>query len=487
MLNVAWYARDGWLDFLPLIDNEIQKEGLRLNSFYICNNELEKEHLLKTYANPRVSENSGSIRELFPNVDVSDEAMRRYEKEYDELPLVRLVWSVMFIQGLKEQEAKRSLISHLEYWKDFFIRNRIDVFISEQCSMLATCAAWAVCRKLGIEYICFLPYPPLEGRIAISNSFQGYIEDYFGELRNIKLDPGSESYREAVKCIEKLNSAPERITELKHYNDEFERSTKLGLAKLKRALEIKRLCQDYKCKKRYPYFYSNLFVNFIKTTMLYRLNRRLFKLFDVYERVPGKPERFFLLPLHMWGEFSHFTWAGLDYSDQVAMVKKISDCLPLGAKLYVKEHPARHGEKPLHHYYRLKKLRGVRLLSPHENTFNLVSKCEALVTMGSTMGLEALILGKPVITFADVWYKNLPGVHFSKEPEKIAEFMQNSRSLKTASATEKIKVLYTLHRMSFPGYTLAPRHLEADNIKSFATALKAHIDSMYAGACQTSV
>lgn len=53
---------------------------------------------------------------------------------------------------------------------------------------------------------------------------------------------------------------------------------------------------------------------------------------------------------------------------------------------------------------RLRKRRNVRLVEPHASTHELIRRAEAVAVISSTVGLEALLYEKPVLTLGDPFY-----------------------------------------------------------------------------------
>src|SRR5690606_36008536 len=122
----------------------------------------------------------------------------------------------------------------------------------------------------------------------------------------------------------------------------------------------------------------------------------------LYEN-PPHTEKYILYPLHYHPEASTSVLAGT-YLDELAVIKNISFSLPHGVKLYVKDHVSAYGYPSLEFYEKLKNLPNVRLLSPFENTKILIARSCAVITLTSTVGYEALLMGKRVFLYGRVFY-----------------------------------------------------------------------------------
>jgi capsule polysaccharide export protein KpsC/LpsZ len=84
--------------------------------------------------------------------------------------------------------------------------------------------------------------------------------------------------------------------------------------------------------------------------------------------------------------------------DQASIVEQVADSLPPGYDLVVKEHPMSIGRNPLAFLRRLRRRSNVRLLHPQESSHELIRESAAVAVISSTVGLEALLYEKPVLT-----------------------------------------------------------------------------------------
>ena len=62
------------------------------------------------------------------------------------------------------------------------------------------------------------------------------------------------------------------------------------------------------------------------------------------------------------------------YTDQLAIVESLVKSLPLEMSLLVKEHVPMLGQRPAGFYARLKRMPGVNLVSPFENSCSLINR-----------------------------------------------------------------------------------------------------------------
>ena len=151
-----------------------------------------------------------------------------------------------------------------------------------------------------------------------------------------------------------------------------------------------------------------------------------------------KGDKFFLFPLHIQPEASTSVLATYFY-DQLNTVKNIAFCLPLPYKLYVKEHPAVRGDRPINFYKELKRIPNVVLISPSENVKNLIKNSNGVITLTSTIGLEAALSGKLVYVLGNVFYSFHPLCRKIKGGfEELKEEIRNDLGRPPASDLDNI-------------------------------------------------
>jgi hypothetical protein len=136
------------------------------------------------------------------------------------------------------------------------------------------------------------------------------------------------------------------------------------------------------------------------------LNRRLERARSLaaralYEQPRERP--FLYFPLHVTDDYKikrlipHCV-------DQASLIEQVADALPQGYDLVLKEHPMSVGRNSLGLLRRLRRIPNARLLDPHTNSHDLMLRSEAIVVISSTVGLEALMYEKPVLTMGQPFY-----------------------------------------------------------------------------------
>ena len=139
--------------------------------------------------------------------------------------------------------------------------------------------------------------------------------------------------------------------------------------------------------------------------------------------------------------------------DQASIIEQVADALPSGYDLVLKEHPMSLGRNSVSLLRRLRKRQNIRLVSPYTSTHDLIQQSEAVAVISSTVGLEALLYDKAVLTMGDPYYAGygvtLDLISFSEIREKVPEL------LRFQPDPERIRMfLHAVMRSCFPGKPL---------------------------------
>jgi hypothetical protein len=92
------------------------------------------------------------------------------------------------------------------------------------------------------------------------------------------------------------------------------------------------------------------------------------------------------------------------FADQVPVVERLAAALPAGYDLVLKEHPTSVGQNRLALLRRLSRPANVRLVPPQTSSHALIRHADAVAVISSTVGLEALLYEKPVLTLGRPFY-----------------------------------------------------------------------------------
>ena len=140
---------------------------------------------------------------------------------------------------------------------------------------------------------------------------------------------------------------------------------------------------------------------------------------------PARP--FVYFPLHVTDDYK-ITRIIPHCRDQVSLVEQVADALPVGYDLVLKEHPMSLGRNSIGLLRRLQRRPNVRLVQPYTSSHDLIRDSVGVVVISSTVGLEALLYDKPVLTLGDPFYAGF-GVtldvgSFAEITERVPELLR---------------------------------------------------------------
>jgi hypothetical protein len=168
-----------------------------------------------------------------------------------------------------------------------------------------------------------------------------------------------------------------------------------------------------------------------------KANRYKNRLKEYYKSLTTQPDfdvKYVFFALHYQPEMSTCP-SGDIFVNQRLCIEVLHKHLPSDYLIYVKEHQAQfyshmegHTSRTKNFYDDLISFPNVRLMPIDSDPFKLIRNAQAVATITGTIGWEAMVLGKPVISFGLIWYEKYEGVlKITNEAtaSKIREFILN--------------------------------------------------------------
>jgi hypothetical protein len=191
-------------------------------------------------------------------------------------------------------------------------------------------------------------------------------------------------------------------------------------------------------------------------------------------------EKFVFFPLHFQPELTTLILAPYAVN-QIAVIENLAKTLPIDHVLCVKEHKASLGRRPLGYYAAIRRLPNVRLVSPYLDSHELVKRSSAVCVISSTVGWEAILYEKPVVTIGDVCYNSFDLVSRVRSWEEVPYALRagidrfapdHELLLKYVAAT--LNGTYAGDVFHPPGAATSPS-LAPDNISDVADAIASEL------------
>ncbi len=153
----------------------------------------------------------------------------------------------------------------------------------------------------------------------------------------------------------------------------------------------------------YPYNLAPIFE--IKFLRFFRkcLLKNIFDINNSKNFVKNNKFKYVFFPLNTEPEVALLGY-GRPYRNQIETVRNLASSIPVGWKLIVKEHPNSFGYRNPTYYKKLKQIPNVLIASSFCNANTLIRNSDLVAVVYGTIGLEAILMKKPLITFCDCPY-----------------------------------------------------------------------------------
>ena len=314
-----------------------------------------------------------------------------------------------------------------------------DVLIIYETALHQEHLFYELCRKRGIK-ILMLNRSRIAYKCIISE--EQHKLDCMPKLSNI--ESKGRNFEELRNFLTQDNSK-----QLKNYQKDF--GGNKG-TKLKAAFEYFIKSNNSNIKTHFSYYGRNKLKVLIKYSYLI-LKTTIRKSFIdknlEYEIYPN--EKFILFALHQEPESSLLIGAPF-YTNQLEIVRQIAKSLPIGFKLYVKEHFSQELRewREISYYKEILEIPNVRLYHPISNTKELIKKSSLVISISGTSGLEAAFFQKPSIVMTNLGYTILPSVQKLDSIENLPDLIKNGLDMKVdANDLDKYMIILDEHSFDF--------------------------------------
>ena len=307
---------------------------------------------------------------------------------------------------------------------EFLDREKPDVLVISVIGSVGSSLLYTIAKKRGIKTIS-IELTRIKSGMAFSETYKGFswVSKRFNELEGGRI---SAKHDQAINFLKEFRNRPMAFRKEADpsFNNQALRRANLQFLHPKKLLwsvywHSKTFIKDI---GRIGGDYTDVLVWYATWDKIKRKSRGLIGYSDLYGTVDPN-ELFAYYPLHYDPEMSTLLYAPY-YTDQVMLIKAIARSLPLGMKLYVKEHPAMVGFRTRAYYKQLLKIPNVKLIAPNISGHTLIQSAQLTLTITGSGGWESILLKKPVITFGDVYFNDVPGVKRCKGFEELPYLVQ---------------------------------------------------------------
>lgn len=156
-------------------------------------------------------------------------------------------------------------------------------------------------------------------------------------------------------------------------------------------------------------------------------------------------EKYVYFPLHLIPESTTLNKSPF-YPNEMSVIEAVSKSLPVGWKLYIKEHGAMIGERPLSFYKQAQRLSNVKFI--RMNTYNdpkpWLLNSEGVITLSGTSAFEASLCNKPSIIFGNAFFEVLDNITKINSFDELPDAIKKFKSYQTTSLNSQAAYLKTI-------------------------------------------
>ena len=272
---------------------------------------------------------------------------------------------------------------------------------------------YEVCKARGIK-VLMIRQSFLAGKYIISSEIDKMDDAINNNKHNFSSLPELQNYVKNYSATTQLNT----------FKSKFQSSKKNYVKATMQFL----FSSNSNPKTHYTY-YGRSKLAVIKNIILYTLKTRYREYFinkNFIRNIENK-NSFIYFPLHIEQERS-LEIAAPFYTNQIEVITNIVKSLPVGYKLYVKEHPLMNirGWRHTTDYKHIMNLPNVKLINPSVKSEDIIKKSSLVISIGGTASLEAAYYNKPSIIFVNVDYSFLPSVYKIKTIDELPTAIRTS-------------------------------------------------------------
>lgn len=322
---------------------------------------------------------------------------------------------------MPQKKAAESLIRHFLYWERFLKEKQVD-FILGGTERFINEVPRIVSKRFKTKHLVW-KMPPIKNKFIVTEDHMGHwtsLDRYWKKNKHKSLTPTEE--KKAKKFISNLVEKRKRSYLCFGKNNITLRDLWYFAKRLYVNAVIERGRNPY---ANLPRIGWELFKKVVRKRFVPRLYKK-----------PPEGEKYIFYPLHLQVDAQIIVRAP-QYVDQVALIENLAHFIPVGHKLYVKEHPNNVGGMPIRDLKRIKALPNVRLLPVNTHSHSLIENASAIITVNSTVGWEAMMYRKPVITLGTAFYDVSGLTHNVRDFYEISEIMK--ACIKEDQETDKKK------------------------------------------------
>lgn len=372
------------------------------------------------------------------------------------------------------EQRRRLYYEYVRYWDGVLEHYKPDALFFNDIPHLAYAFVLYQLAKLhGIKTVMHTPLRGIADRLIFFDDFLHYgnlVNAYRDAKRKaIELKDLGDNFRLAYEMQHDKNADSRPIWQKTSRIPEIEYSLKSfpGIKRIMRNIirgtflktahaYIAMLFSRYEVESLEPIIRSGfgMRLDFYKWKKIRDSFKREYKALETF---PDFSKKYVYIPLHNQPERSTSAMGGY-FTDQIHLVETVAHALPEDWVIYVKENslqwkmPRTHLGRYSGYYHNLVKIPNVFLVPAETSSFDLIDNSQAVATITSTAGWEAILRGKPALVFGAVWFMHCDDAFRVKNSHECREAFLKIKNGYIRDAKEVFRFLYALERVSVRGH-----------------------------------
>lgn len=391
---------------------------------------------------------------------LSEDVVRRYEQKFG-LPNMRelILHEKLTFNRYDDTRLLRKLLRYFDFFEQVFAQIKCNAVIQELGGFIAPLSLFHFCLSSNINHVGIEP-AMFKGRLFFT--LNGI---YVDVNKTTEFRPEIvEIVNDYVRAYQRQKTVVIPKKDLHHFKDRT-----LGkLLNRENAVKLLRKLNN-KYLKHQSEEYDAIGNHVLRNVKMYLNRKRLTRIYSMM----NDSDKFVYYPFHVPLDFQ-LTVRSSEYLDQIGLLKYISNILPYGYFLYVKEHPAAIGAYSFREMKNLLINRNVKLLHPKINSYDIISQSRCVITINSKVGAEAIMQSKPVIVLGKAFYRNHGFTYDVGEISALRSVIKKALENGKPDSEVVRSFLVRTYSLSYPGELYVNNR---DNVLSFGNSLKGFLNS----------
>jgi hypothetical protein len=421
--RVVFYARPWSAAVFMAVEDAWRADGHAVHASYVAN------HLAAAEMVRASGREATFLPEAIGRIPVDDpiEALVEIEARYSGLlPLMRYLMAERMFRGRATSWQLDLLARYALFFDRLYRAERWHAVVGEGPDTMANWLAFDMAHQEGIVPVGLVPSTLPPGRILTLRNHREIpgAREHFERLRRTGLTDEEEA--SAIALQEVVLGEGTKVDFMPPPRGRFELLQRVTIGgAVRRQLAFAR--QQQRERRAGNWFVDpNPVVQWARQPAL-RLRARAADARFLNQGAPGRPFAFY--PLNYEPEAVLLVHSSY-FENQLEVVRNVARSLPVGWELAVKEHFAMRGDRKLSFYRALQAIPNVRMLPFSSPTNRLIQQAEVVIVNVSTCGLEASLIGKPVVMFGDYPWDYAPTVR------KVPALAQLPATIREAAETD---------------------------------------------------